>query len=964
MFSTPQGFLVGLLLLLAHFTAAQATQEEGNAVPLSEGEVFLEKAKTASTYESKIDYLFQGLEAFSSAGDTVNVMTCYNKICVTHYNENNFLAYQDCSLKAWEYAKTHMGKEDLLYIDARGNLAIFYLFKEDFPKALAILKESLEQAEQNEDDFGAAIEANNIGFIYLHHVGDVERAIQYFGKAINHAVDFGEEDQPLLASFYTNKAFCLKEKQAWEESAQYFQKALELIDRLDFSEYNERTRWYCYQNRAAIFFHKKQNEKGLAAAQKALELVNTYPSIWDPQLTYETLGNYYFDQQNFPLALSFFEKSVAVTRSSVEVHKPVNAACRLAQALCDLQKYDAALDTLQQALQVLAPDFNNPDIGTNPPADALAHKKSGLALISTKALAFYGRYQQSGESENLVAALRNFQLASEIIADLRQSFTEEHSKSFLAKKANALYEKAIEVALMLHQNTGAEQYLNEAFLFAERNKSVSLLESIKENAAVGFGDLPQALLEREKEFKNELAFLNKLIFLEKKGSADPAKIKMLSEQLFELKEDHQDFEEQLEREFPKYYQIKYQPKLVGIADLRDKALEEQSVLLEYFVGEEKIFLFCISQQSSEAFTFLKTPALLQSFDELRAIISAPPKGNSYLAQLNQFNQQAPQLFQELLAPCLSKLPKHINKLYLIPDDFLNYLPFEILTLAPGNPSAPSYALEDQQYLFEHFRLTYHFSAFLFLQNLNKQYDTPHSFAGFAPIFPDLDYASSRNCENGELHRLQCNQKEVEDLSAILGGDAFVGKQASSQQLLQLSGQYDILHLATHACLDQEDPNFNRIYFTDDYLSNFDLTNCSLQANLVVLSACNTNAGSLVKGDGVMSLSKGFTLAGCPSVVTSLWAVDDCSTSDFMHHFYQNLKAGQAKDEALQNAKLDYLRSADTEKAHPYFWAPFLQFGEAQALDLSSNWSLSFYFLLILALGLFGLSIYFLRLKKA
>ena len=145
-----------------------------------------------------------------------------------------------------------------------------------------------------------------------------------------------------------------------------------------------------------------------------------------------------------------------------------------------------------------------------------------------------------------------------------------------------------------------------------------------------------------------------------------------------------------------------------------------------------------------------------------------------------------------------------------------------------------------------------------------------------------------------------------------------------------------MHLATHACINEQDPMLSKIYFSDDYLTYYDLNNLELNADLAVLSACNTGNGKLEKGEGVMSIAKGFIQAGVPSVVTSLWSVDDCATSDIMIHFYKYLKEGQVKDEALRNAKLEYLQTADKAHAHPFYWGAFVQFGNTNSLDYLSE----------------------------
>ena len=186
---------------------------------------------------------------------------------------------------------------------------------------------------------------------------------------------------------------------------------------------------------------------------------------------------------------------------------------------------------------------------------------------------------------------------------------------------------------------------------------------------------------------------------------------------------------------------------------------------------------------------------------------------------------------------------------------------------------------------------------------------------------------------------------------------FIGESANKDSFESIINDYSIIHLATHACVDEENPNFSRIYFKDTYLSNFDLTNMRIQANLAVLSACNTNVGPLMKGDGVSSISKGFILAGCPSILTSLWSVDDCSTSELMINFYRSLKKGNTKSASLRHAKIKYLSQADDSNAHPYYWAPFQLSGDYKAIlsgspSIFSPWVLGSGFLILIFIVFF------------
>jgi CHAT domain-containing protein len=104
-------------------------------------------------------------------------------------------------------------------------------------------------------------------------------------------------------------------------------------------------------------------------------------------------------------------------------------------------------------------------------------------------------------------------------------------------------------------------------------------------------------------------------------------------------------------------------------------------------------------------------------------------------------------------------------------------------------------------------------------------------------------------------------------------------------------------------------------------------------DLVVLSACETGLGKIEQGEGIRSLGRSFMESGAQATIISLWNVNDKSTAFIMTDFYKHLKAGITKDEALRQAKLDYLKNATTQNSHPYFWAAFIPAGDMQPLSL-------------------------------
>jgi CHAT domain-containing protein len=214
------------------------------------------------------------------------------------------------------------------------------------------------------------------------------------------------------------------------------------------------------------------------------------------------------------------------------------------------------------------------------------------------------------------------------------------------------------------------------------------------------------------------------------------------------------------------------------------------------------------------------------------------------------------------------------------------------------------------------------------------------------------------------------QKEVLHISKIINTTVFNGEDATEDNFRKYAEKYDILHLAMHAFINDSLPAFSSFAFTQNnsedltkngLLNTTDIYNFKLNAKLIVLSACNTGTGQLKKGEGIMSLARGFLYAGCPSIIMSLWEVDDESGTQIMTSFYKNLKKGKTKDEALRAAKLEYLNSVSSRRAHPHYWLGFVNIGDNSPLYISYD----FYFFVILILALLGVGIdQAIRIKKA
>ena len=207
-----------------------------------------------------------------------------------------------------------------------------------------------------------------------------------------------------------------------------------------------------------------------------------------------------------------------------------------------------------------------------------------------------------------------------------------------------------------------------------------------------------------------------------------------------------------------------------------------------------------------------------------------------------------------------------------------------------------------------------------------------------------------------------NIPEAESIHNLIPGRLFKGSSATEENFLNNTSDYKIIHLATHAKSNDKlgDYSFIALSKVNDSILDKnrlyvgELYNLNLNADMVVLSACETGLGELQKGEGIISLARAFTYAGAKSTINSLWSVNDASTKTLMEYFYQNIKNGKSKDEALRDAKLTYLENENYDP--PYFWASFIAMGNMEPIALSSEFN---YWWLLLLPVVFGI-IYFVK----
>jgi CHAT domain-containing protein len=503
--------------------------------------------------------------------------------------------------------------------------------------------------------------------------------------------------------------------------------------------------------------------------------------------------------------------------------------------------------------------------------------------------------------------------------------------------------------MALYEKTKHSTYQKRAFEYIEWSKSLVLLEAVQESNAKKIAGIPDTLLLQELRLEQEVAGLEKKIF----QSEDEKQRTQLRIELVKAKRQLELLIRQLERENQGYHKLKYNTQLLDIQKVQQQLIPDpQTAFLEYFVGEQAVYVVVITQSQAQLITLKKDFPLNDWVEALRKSytnyhLAANQTESAYLENCKAISSLSFQIYTHIFEPveAVFPLPK---KLIIVPDGILGYIPFDALI---KKQSTDPTLHKQHHYLIRDYQISYVYSASLLKEmKERKTNSTKGLFLGFAPIFGSSNppitarFSPNRNTLNEEvLSPLKYNIPEVEQLQKLLGGKIIVGEQATVATFEQQAPFYKIIHLATHGKANDEAGDYAYLAFTEvadtlgnKKLYNRDLYHLNLNADMVVLSACETGIGELRLGEGIISLARGFSYAGAKSIITTLWSVDDETTQKLMTQFYTYLKLGMTKDEALQKAKIDLLNNNSNLKAHPFYWATFIPIGDMKPIEQQSS----------------------------
>jgi CHAT domain-containing protein len=745
--------------------------------------------------------------------------------------------------------------------------------------------------------------------------------------------------QELLFQYLKN---LLNEKMAFESYA-----FIDSLEKKGFFKIRENSWKYCYWLGLCDFVndHELKGIEKLDITLKLLDSLQWHNSedlgtiFYYKGLMWQSLGR---RDRAYP----YYQKAIDLVKNNEKV---LFEAYRRISSTLTLQKHHAeALHYINKSIKMVLhgsdeSEFN--DDVTNilqVPLDRLAD------LLQSRAYAYRELAKNNKDSlQYLKLSLKDAEKSIVLFEKYKRNLVFESDVLYLNRMYKGFFFKTIEALCRVYEVTGDASLVEKALMYSEMEKVSALIYSIQRSKALYNSNIPPAEV-------HQMELLNhQLDEVEAKRYEEQANIRIndtalfaLNMELYQLVSTISAKEKQLEQAYPEYRSIKYDvepPKLDYIFELSQK-----KAIIEFVLSNEKIYTFVVVNGKIHFKHFYYTTDFIAKIERLQKMISNIKEIDFSEKEQKEFVELSADLYNILLKPFEQQIKG--KSLLIVPDEQLALIPFEILLKSKANAEKLNYSKLD--YLLYHHDISYAYSLTLMQkQALSNANPANHKVFAMAPGYKNLagnkgsQYIALRNNRDARdnLGMLEGARKEVKMVGKRIKGTCVFDDAASESRFKTEARNYSILHLAMHTLVNNEEPLYSKLVFTPDIdtaedglLNTYELANLELDADLVILSACNTGFGKLNKGEGIIGLARGFFQAGCRSLLATLWSVSDKTSLSIIDGFYTELEKQQSKSFSLSESKRNYVKNAKGMWAHPFFWAGYISIGTDEPVQLSTK----------------------------
>jgi CHAT domain-containing protein/tetratricopeptide (TPR) repeat protein len=728
--------------------------------------------------------------------------------------------------------------------------------------ALDYYMQSLALLQAIANHSGKARVLNNIG-LNCSSLGEKQIALKFFQQALRFSKIIGDRTGEVSALSNSGKVFSSIDQK--DRALNYYQQALN-ISRAQHYPLGEAVTL----NDIGLFYNDLgEAQRALEYYLQALSICRAIEDRKEETSTLRNIGGAYDNLGEKQKALEYYNQALPISQAIGDRSGEANTLHKIGAVYADLGEKQKALEYYNQALTIRR---------------AVSDRFGESATLNNMGVVYEALNDQTKAIDSYIEAVARLE-------GLRTFATIDEIQTGISDPSIPVYQRAILLLAQLGRQT-------EAFYLTEQARARVFLNQIGNIRPRQLNTPDAQLIADEQALMSEIRSIEQRL---RKAPASPAAVAP-SDELLPLESQ---LESQLAVKRRQYGALLLDIKLTNpeYAPLRNvntltlaeiqRTLDKDTTLISYFVTDKKTLGFVITSSSFQAVEVpVEEAKLVNLVRWFRAFASLRDP------QLENLRQ----LYGWLIAP----LKKYIKtpKVGIIPHGILNYLPFAALT-------------DGKSFFGNEHTLFYLPSASVL----------PFIRGKSEPAGAQMLALAQSHAEG--VSGLQHADEEARAIADLFSTEALTGINASISEFRKRAAEYSILHIAAHAEMNAVSPLFSRIMLApgkDDTgaLEVRDVYDLDLsKASLVVLSACETQLGKRSQGDDISALNRAFIYAGAPTVIASLWIVDDKSTSYLMRAFYTHLKRGMSKAEALRAAQ------SDTRKKYPdpYYWAAFVLTGD-------------------------------------
>jgi CHAT domain-containing protein/tetratricopeptide (TPR) repeat protein len=760
------------------------------------------------------------------------------------------------------------------------------------------------------DRNGEAVTFNGLGYVY-EDLGEKRQALRAYTRAMTLFKVIGNRFYEGLALGYiANVLQALGER---DKALAFYKRRLAASRAFK----NRHVEAYTLKHIGEIFAFIGNKRQALAYYSRALTMARDVNDKRGQSITLEAIGSTYEATGKNALALKYYEEALLLVREAEDRSAQLETLYKIARVKRNLGKLAEARSVIEEAVEII---------------------------------------------DSIRLSVASQELRASYFASVRQS-----------------YELYVDILMRLHKALPSQGFDVLAFEASDRSRARSLLETIAEGQVNIRAGVPEDLLEKERSLQQLLRGKSEFKARLTNGKYVQEEAEELGKNITALTVELHDVQGRIKEASPHYAALT-QPVSLTLAEIRQQTLDADTILLEYMMGEERSYLWAVSAHGISSHEI----AGRKEIEALAMVVAKSLAGRElkqgetadhYFGRISRdsraFSKAAQELSRIIFGPVASEIGT--KRLLVVSEGALQYIPLSALP----SPTTINQPITDQgaeariklrseeagrPMLFEH-EIVYLASAStiaLLRREAAGRTTAPRLIAVFAdPVFDRNDRrvtspqisppakSDSRQPRSVQralqaspgIPRLPSTRREAEAiLNIALPEKGMMAVDFDASRAAAMSdemGQYRIIHFATHAVLDTEEPAQSGILLSlvdqrgkaqDGFLGLNDIYNLKLSADLVMLSACSTALGKEVRGEGLVGLGRGFMYAGVPRVVASLWKVDDPATANLMKFFYRAmLKEAMTPAAALRVAQIEMCKHAPWNS--PYYWAAFVLQGE-------------------------------------